>query len=152
MEYGIKDENIPMIKQVERPWGYYKMFAENIECTAKVLHIRPHEMLSLQYHIIRYQLYYIMDEFEIYLSDEPVPEEFDKNMDLLNVFVANHVKKRLCKKGDIVYIPKRVIHRPMYKGFQPEGCIVDMAFGHNDESDIIRIEDKYGRETCLVRQ
>ena len=152
MEYGIKDKNIPAITIVTRPWGFYKMFVENQPCTAKILHIRPGEMLSLQYHRIRTQVYYIMDEFSVYLSDIPIPKEIDNNIDLLQIFTTEHVKEHKCKKGDINNIPKFVIHRPFYSGIQEYGCIVDMAFGINDENDIFRIKDKYVREECQAQQ
>jgi mannose-1-phosphate guanylyltransferase/mannose-6-phosphate isomerase len=136
---------IPDVKIVNRPWGHYKMFAENTQCTAKVLHIRKDEMLSLQYHRIRDQVYYCLDDFEVWHSDIPVPKEIDEDMNFIPVFVEKHLKKGNLKKGDIVYIPKYYIHRPVYRGSQEYGCIIDMAFGHNDENDIFRIEDKYGR-------
>jgi len=141
-----RNDDFPSVKRIDRPWGYYKLFAENIPCTAKVLHIRKNEMLSLQYHRLRDQVYYCMDDFTIWLSDISVPIEIDNNLNELVLFIADHLKKRICKKGDIIYIPKFFIHRPIYQGLYEYGCIVDMAFGHNDENDIVRINDKYGRE------
>jgi len=147
MENDLKGKkvDIPDMVTVDRPWGYYTMFAENMPCTAKVLHINRHEMLSLQYHRMRAQVYYLLDEFDIYLSDRPVPKEIDGDLNLLQGFVLKHVFKKSYKRGEVIYIPQFVIHRPTYIGMQEIGCIVDMAFGHNKETDIVRIEDKYGR-------
>lgn len=147
METDLKGKkvDIPDMVTVQRPWGYYDMFAENMPCTAKVLHIKRKEMLSLQYHRLRSQLYYLLDDFDIYLSDRLVPEEIDGDLNLLQGFVSLHVVKRQYRRGDVICIPQFVIHRPVYNGMQEMGCIVDMAFGHNDENDIVRIQDKYGR-------
>lgn len=140
-----KQTDIPTVRRVERPWGWYKLFAENTPCTAKVLHIRRNEMLSLQYHRHRDQLYYLLDDFVISKSTRSVPVEIDGDLDFLRVFVEKYVETKKYRQGDIIHIPKFYIHRPMFVDMHDYGCIVDMAFGHNDENDIFRIEDKYGR-------
>jgi mannose-6-phosphate isomerase-like protein (cupin superfamily) len=141
-----KEDNIPIVRRVDRPWGYYKLFAENIPCTAKVLHIKRNEMLSLQYHRFRDQIYYCLDDFDIWTSDRAIPIEIDGDMNFLKIFSEKHIKVNKHRRGDILYIPKLHLHRPVYRGMFKYGCIVDMAFGFNDENDIIRVKDKYGRE------
>ncbi len=139
------ETKIPIMKKVNRPWGLYEMFCENKNCTVKILNIKRNQMLSLQFHNVRDQVYYIIDPFTVYLSDEPVPKEIELDTLLLRNWAKNHMVRHECEPGNIIYIPTRVIHRPCYEGNKEIGRIVDLAFGHNSELDIVRIEDKYGR-------
>ena len=142
----VTENQIPKEKIVERPWGFYRMFAENIQCTAKILHIKSKEMLSLQFHKIRDQIYYIIDEdFQVWISDIEVPRIIANNLIELKIFAETHLIKYNCEPGSFIKIPKYTLHRPMYYGEKEYGRLLDMAFNKNDESDICRIEDVYGR-------
>lgn len=136
---------IPDEKIVERPWGRYRMFAENVKCTAKILYIRRNEKLSMQFHRLRDQIYYLFDEFAIWLSDTEVPEDIRDDVTSVQVWAEEHVHRHEGKPGDLIKIPRFVIHRPCYEGEKAEGILLDMAFRYNDEADIVRIQDLYGR-------
>ena len=142
---GVKQTAIPNEKIVERPWGFYRMFAENVQCTAKVLYIRSNEMLSLQFHRIRDQVYYIIDPMTVYLSDSIIPNHLRNSLPMLREFAESHLIKYECKPGTFIKIPRFTLHRPMYLGEKEHGLLLDIAFNKNDEADIIRIEDKYER-------
>jgi hypothetical protein len=49
------------------------------------------------------------------------------------------------KEGDMFGFSRFIIHRALYKGDREYGRILDLAFGVNDEGDIVRVTDKYGR-------
>jgi hypothetical protein len=121
------------------------MFAENVKCTAKILSIRRNEMLSLQFHSVRDQIYYLCDPFAIWLSDTEVPEDIRDDVMSIQLWAEKHVHRYEGQAGDLVKIPRFVIHRPCYEGEKEAGELLDIAFRHNDESDITRIEDLYGR-------
>lgn len=147
MEATIKRKiNIPELKVEKRPWGRYEMLAENKRHTTKVLYIKKNEMLSLQVHMIRDQLYYIIDNMTVFLSDRPIPEGDVIYKDRLIHFANKHVFAKEYTRGDIIKIPKYVLHRPAYYGNREYGIMLDLAFNFNDERDIVRVQDKYGRQ------
>lgn len=109
---------------VKRPWGYYTNYADNRECTVKVLNVKHGGALSLQFHFKRDQLYLILDD---------------------GFVITDGNKVYRAKKGDIFGFPRRHIHRAVYTGGKKFGEILDIAFGLNDEEDIVRLIDKYYR-------
>ena len=130
-----------------RPWGYFGLYANNEPCTVKILYIWSGEALSLQVHRHRSQFYYCLDDrFLISYSAEPAPEEIMGNRDALQEFAHDNLIIVCGNEGDMFGFRKRVIHQADYAGKREYGRIFEIAFGENDEKDIIRIEDKYGRE------
>lgn len=136
-----------------RPWGYYDLYSHNEPCTTKLLFIKPNELLSLQYHFLRDQFYLLLDnDFTIEYSTEPISEEILKIEDdktriaALHDFLTTHLVSVTGKEGDMFGFKRCVVHRAQYNGSREYGRILDVAFGFNDELDIIRISDKYGRE------
>ena len=130
-----------------RPWGYFGLYASNEPCTVKILYVKSGEALSLQVHRHRAQFYYCLDEgFVISYSTKQVPEDAMGDPVALKNFVAGHLISEYGSEGSMFGFRKRVIHRAGYAGSREYGRIFEIAFGENDEQDIIRIEDKYGRE------
>ena len=128
-----------------RPWGYYDLFANNVRCTTKILFVRRGECLSMQYHFRRDQLYYILD-------DKFIIEYTEQSMiDLVDVDISEFLKNNLLYdigfNGSAYYFKRGHVHRVKYIGDKALGRILDVAFGLNDEEDIVRIKDEYGRET-----
>ena len=108
--------------EVEKPWGRFIQYTLNTPTTVKILEINPGEVLSLQSHNYREELWIpltdgVMAEIdgELYFPEELEP-----------VFVPKHSKHRL-SAGD-----KKV-------------RVLEISFGYFDEEDIVRYEDKYGR-------
>lgn len=110
------------MKKVVRPWGDFKQFAFNEKCTVKVLTVNPKQMLSLQKHNKRKEMWY-------FLTDGYAQ-------------VGNIIKKY--KKGDKVTIPKTRKHRLISKAKKVE--VLEVSFGRFSEKDEIRLEDKYDRK------
>lgn len=109
------------MKKVKRPWGSFKKFIENKKCTVKILIIKSKQMLSLQKHKKRNELWYFLTEGWIQLG----------------------TKKKKIKKGEIVNIKKMQAHRIFAK--KKEVKVLEISSGKFDEKDEIRLEDKYGR-------
>lgn len=143
-----KEGKIDVFKNIieHRPWGYFGLYADNEPCTCKILFIKSGEMLSLQLHQKRSQFYYLIDPCIIRYSVHPVPHNLLGNIKALKTFAAYDMITLSGQEGDLFGFKKRVIHRVGYVGPRDYGRLLDIAFGENDENDIIRIEDKYGRE------
>ena len=132
-----------------RPWGSFINLADNVKCTVKVMTVMPDQSLSVQYHKKRDQLYYALEDG---LSVEYGPDM------LLNTGFKWEYKKedladmwddcaivRETKRGDMFFFPKGCIHRCFNTTAYPIQFL-DIAFGTNEETDITRIYDKYGRD------
>lgn len=141
-------------EKTERPWGYFDAYSENEPCTAKILFIKQGEALSMQYHFQRDQFYYILDDgFTVDYSDKPVEEKMIKHPDedVRVKYFENFLEKNMvtvtADEGDMFGFHRFVVHRSAYNGPRKYGRLLDIAFGVNDESDIMRILDKYGRKS-----
>ena len=110
------------IYQEERPWGNFRQFVHDIPCTVKILTVKPNGTLSLQSHEKR-------SEFWRVIKGSGFVEIADEKFEV--------------KEGDEYEIPVGTKHR---LGAQNEELqILEIATGGFDEGDIIRYEDKYGR-------
>lgn len=137
-----------------RPWGHYGLYSDNEKCTSKILYVKKGEKLSMQYHFKRDQFYLLLDDdFIIDYSDKPVPEKIlnepdePKRFAALEKFLKDNLITVRASDGDMFGFHRNVVHRTTYLGDRKFGRVLDMAFGENDELDIVRIEDNYGRET-----
>lgn len=106
----------------ERPWGKFEQFTHNVSTTVKIIYVNPHEELSLQYHDKR-------DEFWKILEGNPI------------LIIDNKLIK--AKPGDEYFVPRKTNHRIMSEDTPIQ--ILEIAFGEFDESDIVRLNDKYNR-------
>ncbi len=110
----------------KRPWGTFRRFTNNELSTIKIITVNPGQELSLQYHKYR-------SEFWRVLKGRP------------QITLGN--KTINAKEGDEFFIPKRRKHRIAAKRSKVE--ILEISFGKFSEDDVVRLEDKYGRETIL---
>jgi hypothetical protein len=130
---------------VKRPWGYYDLFSNNVRCTTKILYVRRGECLSMQYHFKRDQLYFILDnKFVVEYTDKSMFDLGDMDPD---EFLKKNMIYDLGFSGSSYYFKRGHVHRVKYIGDKAIGRILDVAFGVNDEEDIIRIKDEYGRQS-----
>ena len=112
---------ISYMKEVRKPWGSFRQFVLNRKCTVKIHYVNPNGILSLQKHKKRDEEWYFLTEGYVQLGN----------------------KIRKVKKGSLIKIPKNTAHRLFAK--KKQAVVLEIAFGTFDESDIIRLEDKYGR-------
>jgi mannose-6-phosphate isomerase-like protein (cupin superfamily) len=112
------------IRRVDKPWGYELIFAHTDRYVGKVLHVDPHQALSLQYHRVKDEtLYLAAGEVELWVEEE-----------------GQMIKTRLTD-GESYRITPHTKHR-MVAG--AEGCdIVEVSTPELD--DVVRLEDRYGR-------
>jgi len=109
-------------KTTVRPWGRFRQFSQDELSTVKIITVKAGEAFSLQYHKQRTEFWYI-------ISGSP--------------YVTIGKKKIKAKPGDEFLIKPKMQHRVM--ALRQSAVFLEVSFGHFDESDIVRIEDLYGR-------
>jgi mannose-6-phosphate isomerase len=113
----------PAIALVERPWGFFKQYAQNAECTVSVMTVRPGKRLSLQSHTGRAELWLVLDDGAV-------------------VWAGG--RERQCKSGDEIWIGANERHRLSCAGAEPVR-VLEIAFGNWQQADITRHEDDFNR-------
>ncbi len=107
-----------------RPWGYYKILADNDTYKSKEIVVFPHKRLSLQRHRHRAEHWYILDgRAQITLDDK--------------TFVLT--------AGQSVDIPQGALHRIANPGSKNVRFIEVQTGDYFGEDDIERFEDDFGR-------
>ena len=108
-----------------RPWGYYKVLADEGDHKVKRIVIYPGQRLSLQKHQQRAEHWFV-------LSGE--------GMVTLDGEILNK------KEGDSVEIPRGSVHRIENLGTENLSFIEVQTGDYFGEDDIERMEDDYGRK------
>ena len=110
------------MKNTIKPWGSFRVFSKNEKTTVKIITIDAGNRTSLQFHNHRSEKWFII-----------------KGNGILTL---NNNKK--IKAGDEIDIPLKAAHRIEAI---TDLMVLEISFGTFDESDIIRLEDDYGRES-----
>ncbi|MBW2967140.1 phosphomannose isomerase type II C-terminal cupin domain [Candidatus Woesearchaeota archaeon] len=118
-----KEDILKDIVTVEKPWGEFKQFIKNRKCTVKIITVNEGEILSLQEHSNRTELWCMID-------------------DGLHVTVGNTTRQAAAGEEFVIKPGKK--HR--ISAPEKQGRFLEISFGEFDEEDIVRHEDKYGRE------
>jgi mannose-6-phosphate isomerase-like protein (cupin superfamily) len=113
---------IMKIYSEDRPWGRFEKFHENKMSTVKLIYITPNHRLSLQYHTHRNEFWRIIGG----------TAEVEIDGQIFNV-----------KEGDDISIGSKSQHR--IKALSNGCTVLEISYGHFDESDIVRIEDDFNR-------
>ena len=113
----------PAVALVERPWGSFKQFANNSDCTVSLMTVLPGQRLSLQSHTGRAELWIVIDA---------------------GVVVQVGEQERTCQAGDEIWIPANEKHRLSCVGEKPVR-VLEVAFGNWQQDDIARYADDYQR-------
>lgn len=112
------------IKEDIRPWGKFRSFPYELAKNIKIITINPGGALSLQYHHLRSEFWVVLDKG-------------------LEVTLASRVWRP--KEGEEIFIPQKTPHRLRCIA-QKRARVMEIWLGDSDESDIVRLEDDYGRE------
>lgn len=113
----------PPVDFVERPWGSFKQYAFNQDCTVSLMSVKPGQRLSLQSHTGRAELWIVLDDgAQVQVGDE------------VRTYAA----------GDEVWIPANEKHRLGCAGDRPVR-VLEVAFGNWQQADITRYEDDFQR-------
>lgn len=113
----------PAIGFVQRPWGSFKQFAHNRDCTVSLMTVQPGQRLSLQSHSGRAELWIVIDDGAV---------------------VQVGATERACRAGDEIWIPAQAQHRLSCPGPAPVR-VLEVAFGHWRQDDLQRHADDYQR-------
>jgi len=113
----------PTVGFVERPWGSFKQYANNRDCTVSLMTVLPGQRLSLQSHTGRAELWIVIDDGAI-------------------VQVGD--KEQTHKAGDEIWIPANEKHRLSCGSSNPVR-VLEVAFGNWQQDDIKRYADDYQR-------
>ncbi len=105
-----------------RPWGNFERYTLNEKSTVKIITVSPGEAFSLQVHAHRQEFWRILKGS----GDVTVGKE------------VHHAQE-----GNKFLIPVNTEHRAEAGPLGLE--FLEIAIGEFDESDITRLEDKYGR-------
>jgi mannose-1-phosphate guanylyltransferase/mannose-6-phosphate isomerase len=108
---------------VQRPWGSFKQYAHNSECTVSLMTVSPGQRLSLQSHTGRAELWIVLDD---------------------GAAVQVGDTERTCKAGEEIWISPNEQHRLSCKAAQPIR-VLEIAFGNWQQEDITRYEDDFCR-------
>jgi mannose-6-phosphate isomerase-like protein (cupin superfamily) len=112
------------IKEDIRPWGKFRSFPYDQAGSIKIITIKPGEALSLQYHMRRSEFWVILDEG-------------------LEVTAGDRVWRP--KMNEEIFVPSEMAHRVRCIGQKP-ARIMEIWIGSSEESDIVRLDDEYGRQ------
>lgn len=107
-----------------RPWGKFRSFPYNQAHSIKIITIESGEAVSLQYHSKRSEFWVILDEG-------------------LEVRVGKRVWQP--HRNEEIFVPRNTPHRVRCVS-QDSARIMEIWIGKSDESDIVRLEDAYGRK------
>jgi len=112
------------ILEDRRPWGRYRRYPHEDAGSLKIITVDPGGVLSLQYHDRRDEFWVILDAgLEMTLGGRVWPP----------------------RAGEEIFIPRKTPHRVRNRSLHP-ARVMEIWIGRSDESDIVRIEDDYGRE------
>ncbi len=125
MNYKTKfiPEEKPKVAFVSRPWGTFKQFANNEDCTVSLMSVLPGQRLSLQSHTGRAELWIVID-------------------DGATIQVGDRIWE--ARAGDEVWIKADEKHRLSNNRNEPVR-VLEVAFGNWQQDDIRRYEDDYER-------
>ncbi len=117
----------------KRPWGGYTLFADNQQCSVKILTVSG--QLSLQSHNFREESWYVISGRVEVLRGKILDnwEETKKSLERL-----------VLESGETVIIPVRQVHTLRNLGETP-AQVLEISTGDYKEDDITRYEDVYGR-------
>lgn len=112
------------IQEDIRPWGKFRSFPYEQARSIKIITVNPGASLSLQYHHRRSEFWVVLDDgLEVTVGDKAWQPE----------------------KNDELYISRKTPHRLRCVG-QDQARVMEIWIGDSDESDIVRIQDDYGRK------
>jgi len=111
------------VRRVPKPWGHELGFAETERYAGKILHIEPGHRLSLQYHERKDESLYVLSG-EVYLSIE----------------VDGQMRELKLGPGETYRIRPGTRHR-----MRAESVCEIVEVSTPELSDVVRLEDAYGR-------
>lgn len=115
-------EEQPSISHVVRPWGSFDQYVNNSSSTVTLMTVEPGQRLSLQSHSGRAELWIVLDPGAVVQIGDTVHHP---------------------APGDQLWIPAGERHRLSSAGERVR--VLEVAFGHWLQEDIVRYDDDYNR-------
>jgi mannose-6-phosphate isomerase-like protein (cupin superfamily) len=116
-------------RKVEKPWGHEEIFADTAGYVGKILFILQGEALSLQYHEIKEETLRVLDgELELVAGPD-----------------LENLESHRIGPETVFHIPPGTLHRMVAL---TDCRLLEVSTNHLD--DVVRIEDRYGREGTTV--
>jgi len=110
---------------VDKPWGHEEIFAETDTYVGKILFIRAGEALSLQFHERKEETLRVLDgEVEVELGED-----------------ISALETSYLQPGAVFHVAPRELHRMV----ATTDCHL-LEVSTNELDDVVRLEDRYGRE------
>jgi mannose-6-phosphate isomerase-like protein (cupin superfamily) len=113
-------------RKVEKPWGYELVWAESEQYVGKILFVKAGESLSLQFHRVKDESWLV--------------QEGRAKLELGSVGDAV-LKEEVIAAGATFRFRPGTVHRVTAL---EDTTIVEVSTNHLD--DVVRLEDRYGRE------
>ena len=113
-------------RKVEKPWGYELIWAESEHYVGKVLFVKAGESLSLQFHRVKDESWLVQEgraKLELGSAGEPM------------------LKQEVIAAGATFRFRPGTVHRVTAL---EDTTIIEVSTNHLD--DVVRLEDRYGRE------
>jgi len=109
---------------VNKPWGTYESILEEDYCKVKKIVIKPNQAPSYQYHFKRSEVWIVVQgEGSVKIDDIECS----------------------CNVGSVINVPVQAKHQIKNTG-SVDLIFVEVQLGESfEETDIVRLEDKYGR-------
>ena len=124
---GGLDKFVTEPTRVDKPWGYELIWAVAEEYAGKILFVKAGESLSLQFHNVKDEAWYVLDgRAQLELGG---PGERMLNSDVIG-------------PGEAFRFPPGTVHRLTAL---EDTRIVEVSTPQLD--DVVRLEDRYGRTT-----
>ena len=115
------------VRKVEKPWGHELVFALTESYCGKVLFVRAGQALSLQYHDVKDEAWFV--------------QAGRATLELGTVGDESSLHTVELGPGDAYHFAPRTIHRV---SALEDTTILEVSTPHLD--DVVRLEDRYGRE------
>ena len=124
---GGLDKFVTEPRKVDKPWGHELIWAVADEYAGKILFVNAGQSLSLQFHNVKDEAWYILDgRAQLELGG---PGERMLNSDVIG-------------PGEAFHFPPGTVHRLTAL---EDTTIVEVSTPQLD--DVVRLEDRYGRTT-----
>jgi mannose-6-phosphate isomerase-like protein (cupin superfamily) len=114
-------------RRVEKPWGYELVWALTASYCGKVLFVRAGQALSLQYHDVKDEAWYVQSGVA--------------TLELGSVGDETALSVVEIRSGAALHFPPGTIHRVTAI---EDTTIIEVSTPQLD--DVVRLEDRYGRE------
>ena len=112
------------MRNVQKPWGFENIWAENKKYVGKFMYIKPNHRMSLQYHDVKEETIYVQSGLlRVWHSED--------DLDYTDL-----------EPGSVYHVEPKKIHRFGAAGSEPVNLI---EISTPEIDDVIRLSDDYKR-------